>query len=249
MLQVFVLPPLILFILLGVGRLFRRRHPIVHQAIVVIVLVAAWVSSTPLAATLLLRSLEWYPAIAPQSLAAKGPQAIVVLAAGRRGDTPEYGGDTVDALTLERVRYAAFVARKTALPVILSGGSDKPGQAALSDLMQEVLEAELHISAMWVERESQTTAENARDTSQILRDHGIAHVYLVTHAWHMPRAAAAFKRMNMIVTPAPTGFIAAGASPNIADFLPSPWALSATGYGLHEWLGLLWYTLRGDVAA
>ena len=131
--------------------------------------------------------------------------------------------------------------------VILSGGPDKPDQLALSDLMREVLETELRVSPMWVERKSQTTAENARYVSEILRNHGIAHIYLITHAWHMPRAAAAFRHMNVTVTPAPTGFINNRASPSIQDFLPSPWALSATGYALHEWLGLLWYTLRGDV--
>ena len=247
MLQNFVLPPLVFFIFLALGYLIRRRHPTIHQSIILIVLSTAWLSSTPLVATLLLRSLQWYPAVAPQALTAKGPQAIVILAAGRRHDSPEYGGDTVDALTLERVRYGAFVARMTGLPVILSGGPDKPDQLALSDLMREVLETELRVSPMWVERKSQTTAENARYVSEILRNHGIAHIYLVTHAWHMPRAAAAFRHMNVTVTPAPTGFINNRASPNIQDFLPSPWALSATGYALHEWLGLLWYTLRGDV--
>ena len=59
----------------------------------------------------------------PVTLAqARSAQAIVILGGGVRRNAPEYGGDTVGRLTLDRVRYGAFVARATGLPVLVTGG-------------------------------------------------------------------------------------------------------------------------------
>ena len=49
-------------------------------------------------------------------------EAIVILGGGTRRNAPEYGGDTLGRLTLERVRYGAQVAKLTALPVLVTGG-------------------------------------------------------------------------------------------------------------------------------
>ena len=57
----------------------------------------------------------------------KSAQAIVVLGGGLYFDTPEYGGDTVGGSTLERLRYAATIARKTNLPVLVTGGAGWAG--------------------------------------------------------------------------------------------------------------------------
>jgi len=54
---------------------------------------------------------------------ASSAQAIVVLGGGTRRNAPEYGGDTLGALTLERLRYGTVVARVTHLPMLLSGGA------------------------------------------------------------------------------------------------------------------------------
>ena len=50
-------------------------------------------------------------------------QAIVVLGAGKRTHAPEFGGETVNRLALERLRYAATLARETRLPMLVSGGA------------------------------------------------------------------------------------------------------------------------------
>src|SRR5258705_12257046 len=84
-----------------------------------ICLVAAWsfagailILSLPFTADLLIGRLEIFPALKDadlQALARGEPTAVVVLAAGRRAYAPEFGTssgqESVDALTLERVRY------------------------------------------------------------------------------------------------------------------------------------------------
>ena len=65
---------------------------------------------------------------------------------------------------------------------------------------------EFGVSATWVEEGSNNTLENARLTSAMLERAGIKTIYLVTHAWHMPRARMAFERAGFNVIPAPTAY-------------------------------------------
>ena len=50
----------------------------------------------------------------------------MILGGGLRRSAPEYGGDTLGRLTLERLRYGAMLAKRTGLPVMVSGGTTLP---------------------------------------------------------------------------------------------------------------------------
>ena len=205
------------------------------------------VLSTPAGAGVLFNYLEIYPPLEPSKLPelASGPRvAIVILSAGRRGYAPEYAaGDrgTVDALSLERVRYGAWLARRTKIPVLVSGGL-KPVPLAM--LMFDTLSQDYGITPRWIETKSANTAQNAIFSSTILKADGVHRVILVTHAWHMKRAMAAFEANGMSAIAAPTAFY----SPEPQDFLsavtPSISTLRMSAYGMHELIGGFWYKLR-----
>ena len=95
----------------------------------------------------------------------------MILGGGTRRDAPEYGGDTLGQLTLERVRYGARVARLTGLPVLVTGGSVLGGETE-AKLMQESLRAEVAVDVKWAEDRSRTTHENAILSAAILRRYG-----------------------------------------------------------------------------
>src|SRR5262245_63713811 len=79
---------------------------------------------------------------APVTLAqARSAQAIVIMGGGVRRNAPEFGGETVGRLTLDRVRYGALIARATGLPVLVTGGARRGG-AAEAAVMRETLEQE-----------------------------------------------------------------------------------------------------------
>jgi uncharacterized SAM-binding protein YcdF (DUF218 family) len=211
--------------------------------------VAVYLLSTPVSSALLMERLQIFPPIRSQELtavAADPHTAIVILSAGRRSYAPEFGGETLDALSLERARYGALLAKRTGLPVLVSGGLGTPGHPALADLMASALESDYGVHVKWRETRSRNTAENAIYASQMLRRDHIDRVLLVTHAWHMRRAKRAFEREGLVVMAAPTGFIDTGDTPALDDFLPSAPALSATAYALHEIVGYLWYEVRDD---
>ena len=202
--------------------------------------------SVPLVSKRLIDPLQNFPALSEAALAAEradGPSAIVILSAGRRSYAPEFGGETVDALSLERIRYGATLARKTGLPVLVSGGA-AGGKVPLARLFADTLSKDYGVQPKWLEDRSGTTAENAIDSAAMLKRDGITHIILVTHAWHMRRAQAAFAANGMRVTPAPTAFYRPEFRTALAEWMPAVSAFRMSGYAIHEFVGIAWYAVR-----
>ncbi len=164
------------------------------------------------------------------------PQAIVVLGGDIRRGAPEFGGDTVGPLTLERVRYAAKLHRETALPILVTG-------KLVAIAMKEALNQDFGVEVQWVEPAARTTFENAKFSAALFRNEGIRTAYVVTHAWHMPRSVEAFENAGLNAVAAPTAFTPISRGTRLADYVPFAQALTNGGYAIHELLGLVWYRL------
>ena len=162
-------------------------------------------------------------------------QAIVILGGGTHRRAPEFGGDTVNGATLERLRYGARLARQSGLPVLVSGGAPFGGRAE-GDAMRETLEEEFRVPVRWAETESRDTEENAALAAPLLKASGITRIALVTHAVHMARAKALFEAAGFEVIPAPTSFGGRGWS-FLESILPSADALHQSYLALHEFIG------------
>lgn len=243
--RLLLLPPTNLTALLVLGLLLRRRWPRAGKALAgaaVLLLVAL---SSGLGSMLLVRPLEdMAPPLA--RLDAHGAQAIVVLGAGSIYRSPEYGGlDIPDEVALMRLRYGAHLQHATGLPLLVTGGNAKPdGSMQAKGLgMARALREDFRTPVKWVETESEDTHQNAVFSARILRAEGVTRVLLVTHAMHMPRAAAAFERAGLNVVPAPTAFYSRGEH-SLLGWLPSAAGMYRSYYATHEWIGLLWYRLR-----
>jgi len=170
------------------------------------------------------------------------PKAIVVLGGGIIRDSSEYGSDTVNAPTLERLRYAASLHRRTGLPILVSGGRPIDSRLSEADTMRDSLAADFNAPPRWVEGDSLNTRENAERAQALLAADSIRRVYLVTHAWHMPRARRAFEAVGLEVVAAPTGYTSITPSP--LAWVPSGQALRHTHLAMREWLGQAWYRLN-----
>ena len=192
-----------------------------------------------------LQSERALPAESSGEALPQGPQAIAVLSAGWNPAGDEWGRPTVDALTLERVRYAAALARRTGLPLLTSGGVPRKGERPLAEMMREVLEGDFGLAVRWVEGTSGNTRENARESVRLLRASGIERVFLVTHAWHMPRARDAFRAQGFEVVAAPTAF-RIRPKLELGAFWPTARALREFTWATHEVLGSVWYRIARD---
>lgn len=227
------LPPTgpLLFALAGLALLGRR--PRLGRALAWLGVSGLLLLSLPAVSHALLRSL------APPALDLRRTgdvQAIVILGGGVRRNAPEYGGDTLGRLTLERVRYGALVARVTGLPVLVSGGSVYGG-AAEAALMKRALEEEYKLEVRWSEERSRDTRSNAGESAAILLPAGIKRVILVAHGFDMPRASAEFASAGLRVTPAPTLITRQQFSfDHAVEVLPSMSALQGSYYALYELL-------------
>jgi uncharacterized SAM-binding protein YcdF (DUF218 family) len=206
--------------------------------------------SIPWTARLMFDALQTFPPLPPSALvdtAANSQTAIVILSAGQRSHADEFGeafdNEALDGLSLERVRYGAFLARKTGLPILVTGGLPLPGKPSLADLMAKTLELDYGLHPKWLETRSTNTAENATLSAGILKTAGIHRILLVTHAWHMKRALAAFSANGLAVTAAPTSFYFPGRDFRDA-WIPSSATLRMSAYALHEIIGGVWYRVR-----
>lgn len=242
------LPPTSLFLLILAGLAMRRRWPRAGRSIAGIALAALALLSTTAVADLFIRPLErmTVPLRSPERA---GAQAIVVLAAGRLRDAPEYGGrDIPDYTALARVRYAAHLQRRTALPILVSGGSagtPAPDERpySLADAMAVALREDFGVPVKWIEARSRDTGENAAFSAALLRADGIRRVLLVTDAMHMARSRAAFERAGIEVVDAPTMFFG-GQARSIHAWVPSAEGLRRSWYAMYELLGIVWYRVR-----
>jgi uncharacterized SAM-binding protein YcdF (DUF218 family) len=171
------------------------------------------------------------------------PQAIVVLGAEVIRAHNEKLGIRPGLLTLDRLRTAAALHRRTGLPILVTGGTTQPDTPAVGLVMAQSLTDDFQTPPRWVESKSSDTWQNARFSADILRAEGITSVYVVTHSWHMRRAVVAFQGTGLTVTAFPTS-LDDPLEPDLYDFLPraSGWQ---TGYfAVHEWIGYAWYRLR-----
>jgi uncharacterized SAM-binding protein YcdF (DUF218 family) len=234
-----LLPPTSLLLMLVAGLLLLRKNRRWSTVMLAVGIIALWALSTPLISKALLQSLEGD--VVPVNIEQKA-QAIVVLGAGRHFNAIEYGGDTVSAASLERIRYAAFLAHKTGIPILTSGGHPDTVDSPEGEMMRSVLESEFNTPVRWVETRSNNSADEARECWAILAPLHIRKIYLVTHAWHMPRAKAAFEKAGFEVVAAPMGF-ATEAPFTMVRLIPDATALDKSRLALHEWMGLLWYRL------
>ncbi len=240
-----LMPPGFVLVLTAAGLLLARRRPAFAMALIAVSWTALYALSMPVVAAKLLHSLE-EPYSDPT--ATRNGDAIVILGGGMYYRAPEYGrSDTVNAHELARLRYGAHLYRVLDKPILVTGGSPRGERTPEAEAMKRVLEQDYGIPVRWVEKASTNTTENAALSFGLVHGAGVKTVYLVTHAWHMKRARAAFERAGFAVIPAPTVFKTEGPR-TLVDYLPQAGALENSSIYVHEAVGRAWYRLKSLVS-
>lgn len=238
--EALLLPPGIIVLMGLIAAITMRYSRRISVLLIVASILLLYLFSTPLVSKTLLAAMDRYPVLVKGNIAG---EVIVVLGGGVRQQAPEYQRDALNVSSLERLRYGVELQQNTGLPLLLTGGVVGTASSAESDLMQDNLRRLFKTEAQWLERKSRNTEENARYSSEILRQHGVKTIILVTHFWHMPRALRSFEKYGLIVTPAPMGG-EAGQLGLISMITPSIGSLKHSSIVIREILGGLWYQLR-----
>lgn len=238
----FLLPPLSLLLVLALGIFLLGRRSRLAKPLILGGFCLFWIASTPYFAEGALHLLE--AKTTPLDTRLQNADAIVILGGGTYFHAPEYGGhDTIADPTLVRLRYGAKLQRETGKPILVTGGKPLGNSGSEAQQMRMSLEQDFRVPVHWTEDESDNTFENAHHSFRILQQAGIHKIYLVTHAWHMLRAAEAFRRAGFEVIEAPTAFTTRYRT-DMLTFLPQAGSLYDSRIFIHEIIGLLWYRVK-----
>lgn len=241
--ELFFLPPglfiFLLFLTLILVKNIRRIKRLIFLQIVLIYLL-----TIPVTSHYLYMYLETTPALTIKQIKQNKAEVIIVLAGGIKPYIREYHGSDVGYFTQLRLRYAAWLQKQTQLPVLVTGGVEK-NEVTEAELMKKVLQQEYNIDApILIENKSQNTYENALFSREILQQHSFNQAYLVTNAFHMPRAMKVFQQQHVDVIPAPMNFNHNSMDYLFGDFLPNSKSMWLNYLALHEIIGSIWYQVR-----
>jgi len=160
---------------------------------------------------------------------------------------PDAGGN------IDRYWHAARLLHAGCAPwVILSGGRNPARPDSLSEAQSGALfliDLGVPKSALLLDNEARTTADNASNIARMLVERGLEEVLLVTSAVHMRRSLAAMQAAGVSAIPVPTDFsVTRQPAWSIRRLLPSAGALSRSTAAIHEIVGLWVYRVTGRAA-
>ncbi|MHB8763765.1 MAG: YdcF family protein [Deferrisomatales bacterium] len=184
-----------------------------------------------------------FPAPGPEATA----EAAVVLA----------GTVNLALSTPERVEFydrperiiegARLVKAGRARWLVISGGSGdprRPDAVEAEFLARTARELGVDPAVILIQGRSRTTREDALYTAPLLKERGLTRFFLVTSAFHLPRAVALFRQQGLDPIPYPVDH---RVSPDrdVFTWVPAAWALELSTLAVHERLGLAVYRALG----
>lgn len=151
--------------------------------------------------------------------------------------------------TASNISETARLYRLLAGRRVVASGGIPPGGANTrpeSEVMREyLLRLGVPDADIVLESRSTNTTEQAEQVAALL-PRG-ARVVLVTTPAHMPRASALFRSRGLdVVDAVSSAHVGVRRSP-VWQVVPNPYALRASEAVAYEWLGYLFYRLRGDI--
>jgi uncharacterized SAM-binding protein YcdF (DUF218 family) len=223
------LPPAGPLLLALLGLLLLKSRPRLARIFLATGLASLWLLSTPIASDALTGLAELYPPL--DFGRAADAQAIVILGGGgQRAFAPEYQGPAAEPFLLERLSYGAYIAKKTGLPVLVTGRSIE------ARAMHDSLQRNFDIETRWIDDQAYDTFQNARNSARILAAQSVHRIILVTHATHMRRSVQEFSAAGFDVVPAPVGILAARDS-GVLQYVPNAGALLRSQAAINELIG------------
>jgi uncharacterized SAM-binding protein YcdF (DUF218 family) len=241
-------------LILGLFCLWATRRQRLGKVLVTLGTVLLLLLSFPFLSRQTLTPLERrYPALLhPEKISWEGgksgtsPKWIVVLGGGHRSDPSLPANSQISAAALGRVvegvrLYKTIPGSK----LLLSGGGifdpvpDAEVMAQIAGLLG------VKPQDISLETDSRDTADEAKIVAEMI---GREKFILVTSAAHMPRSMALFRKRGLQPIPAPADFQAREAQrPAPGRFFPKATSLLRVETAVHEYLGLAWAWLRGEI--
>jgi uncharacterized SAM-binding protein YcdF (DUF218 family) len=129
--------------------------------------------------------------------------------------------------------------------MIFSGAGPKKNESSAAVMKKAAILLGVSPDNILVEGKPRDTREEARHIRRIVED---KRFILVTSAVHMHRSMSLFKGLGMNPVPAPAHFLYS--TKNVlkpGDYFPHPNNLEKAHFAVHEYLGILWAWLNGQI--
>lgn len=232
--------------LAGLVLLFTRFRRLASWLVVTSVVLIAVCGLSPLGNVLILPLEQRFP---PWDATHGPPDGIVVLGGVIAPDVSVSRGSVTFNEGAERIAAAVELARRYPnARIVFSGGSN----SMYSDVAVEAAVAVGEFVALGIahdritaDEQSRNTIENAVFSRLIANPKPGERWLLVTSAYHMPRAMAAFRAAGFSVEAYPVGWRTRGPIGAVQPFTSLSEGLHRTDIAAHEWIGLFVYWLTG----
>jgi uncharacterized SAM-binding protein YcdF (DUF218 family) len=175
------------------------------------------------------------------------PYGVIVLGGAIDEDISMARGQTTFDEGAERLTQAAILARRyPSARIVYTGGSN----SLLGRPSTEAEQARNLLVAMGVDAEritletrSRNTDENARFTAAIVHPQSDQSWFIVTSAFHMPRAMGLFRKAGFAAIADPVDYRTVDGRDDWRLNVNLPHGLVLFDLAVHEWIGLVAYRL------
>jgi len=251
MLGFFALPSNLLMAigLIGLVLLLTRFTRLASWLVVtslVIIAIAGW---SPLGSVLILPLEQRFP---PWDASRGPPNGIVILGGAISEDVSAARGAVALNEAAERLTVGAELARRYPQARIIFSGGDNAlifnGGAEAAYAVQEFEALGVAHERITAEEQSRNTIENAVFSRFLANPKPGERWLLLTSAYHMPRAMAAFRAAGFPVEAYPVDWRTRGPIDAVWPAASLSEGLRRTDTAVREWVGLLAYRLAGKTA-
>ena len=244
----FFLPTTLVFslLLLGICFLWFTRKQKFGKFLVTVSFVILALCSYNIIGNVLLGGLEKrYPPLLTVSNHVDVPW-VVVLGGGIAPDNNLPDHDQLSGSSLSRLIEGIRIHRLIPGSRLLLSGGAVFGMVSEAAVMAETaVSLGVNRAELYLDKRSKDSKDQAQEVKKIVGSGGFI---LVTSAAHMPRVMALFEKQGLTPIPAPTNYQVKKRqhiSPGM--FFPGSSNLRKAEYAIHEYLGLIWAKLRGQV--
>jgi uncharacterized SAM-binding protein YcdF (DUF218 family) len=184
----------------------------------------------------------------PSAEALSGLDLVVVLGGGLHSSGGLRSEAELDKYTYPRFYRGVQVFRENHAPKLaFCGGPNREGGETEGDTMKAMaLRLGLPEDQILAETQSHTTFENLANLARLLPPGQGRRIGLVTSALHMWRSyrTAAAQFPHDTIVPIPVSYTYDPAGWHLGALVPAARNFEQSTVALHEWIGLLWYTIR-----
>ncbi|MEM1111612.1 MAG: YdcF family protein [Pseudomonadota bacterium] len=175
------------------------------------------------------------------------PEAEVIVVLGGGGVGEVHLGQLGDIGTASnRVLKGAALYKAHKAPWLLLSGGSAPEERSDAERMRDVLTLMgVPKGAVITESRSRDTRQNALFTADILEQRRLERIILVTSAYHMRRALAAFDHIGVVAYAVPTDYQRSASKKSASRWLPSVENLERSTKALREYVGWWYYRFQG----